>query len=253
LARARIHGVTTNRDLLVRILREPEFLAGATDTAYLDRHRPAALAAPLADRDAQRIHAVAAALAQQAQRRAGAEVLSRLPSGWRNNPSQPQRCVLDSRDQQVMVDYAFRRHGMHASVDGVAMDDLAVNSAEPDVVDLTVDGVRRSYQAAIHGGAVDIDSVLGATSFTVVPRFADPADAAVAGSLVAPMPGSVVRVLVDTAAVVAKGQPLVVLEAMKMEHTVTSPSDGTVAEIRVQPGQQVDAGAVLAVVNEESA
>jgi propionyl-CoA carboxylase alpha chain len=95
---------------------------------------------------------------------------------------------------------------------------------------------------------IDVNSPLGSSSYTVVPRFADPRDQIAAGSLVAPMPGSVVRVLVDVGAAVSKGDPLVVLEAMKMEHTVASPTDGTVVEVRVEAGKQVDAGSVLAVV-----
>ena len=85
LHRARLHGLTTNRDLLVRVLRSPEFLAGQTDTGFLDRFD---LAAPLVtDRGP---HLVAAALALAASRRAEATVLGGLPAGWRNNPTQPQ-------------------------------------------------------------------------------------------------------------------------------------------------------------------
>jgi propionyl-CoA carboxylase alpha chain len=83
-----------------------------------------------------------------------------------------------------------------------------------------------------------------------VPRFVDPAELVAAGSLTAPMPGAVVRVLVEPGNAVTAGQTLVVLEAMKMEHSVAAPADGTVAEVRVQPGQQVEAGAVLVVVEE---
>ncbi|HVT22649.1 MAG TPA: biotin carboxylase N-terminal domain-containing protein, partial [Mycobacteriales bacterium] len=90
LRRARIHGVTTNRDLLVRILGEDEFLAGATDTAYLERHDPATLGSALLDAAALRRHAAVAALALQAHNRAAAPVWQRMPSGWRNNPSQRQ-------------------------------------------------------------------------------------------------------------------------------------------------------------------
>ena len=81
--------MTTNRDLLVAILREPEFLAGGTDTGYLTRHEPAALAAASAKPAAA--HALAAALARQARHRAEAPVLGTLPSGWRNVFSAPQR------------------------------------------------------------------------------------------------------------------------------------------------------------------
>jgi propionyl-CoA carboxylase alpha chain len=95
-----------------------------------------------------------------------------------------------------------------------------------------------------------VQSSLGSSSHIVVPRFSDPALVHAAGSLTAPMPGAVVRVLVDVGAVVVAGQPLVVLEAMKMEHTVAAPADGTVTTVGVTAGQQVDAGTVLVVVDE---
>ena len=99
-----------------------------------------------------------------------------------------------------------------------------------------------------------VDSALGATALTEVPRFPDPTAGRPAGSLLAPMPGGVVRVLAEPGAVVTAGQPLVVLEAMKMEHTVTAPGAGILAEVRVAHGDQVDTGQVLAVVTaEESA
>ncbi|HLX90013.1 MAG TPA: biotin carboxylase N-terminal domain-containing protein, partial [Acidimicrobiales bacterium] len=97
LAGACIHGVTTNRDLLVRILRHDEFLRGDIDTAFLERHDPAELGAPLAGPDGTRLHALAAALAGQAERRATAPVLGAMPSGWRNNPAGLQETQLSGR------------------------------------------------------------------------------------------------------------------------------------------------------------
>jgi acetyl/propionyl-CoA carboxylase alpha subunit len=250
LHRARIHGVTTNRDLLVRILGEDEFLAGRTDTAYLERHDPADLGAPLADDTGRHVHAVAAALALQAHNRATARVLGPPPSGWRNNPSQPQRIVLHDSHGALDVTYQFDRAGaLEAAIGGEPLD-VAVHYATADDVDATIDGVRRRCRVAVHGEHVDVDSICGSTNFRVEPRFPDPDAAHAAGSLVAPMPGAVVRVLVETGADVEAGQPLVVLEAMKMEHTVASPATGTVTEVRVQQGQQVDAGTVLVVVEE---
>ncbi len=89
LSRARLHGVTTNRDLLVGILREEEFTAGAIDTGYLDRH-PYDDLVPGPSAAARTVHPLAAALAGAAARRAAAPVLASLPSGFRNNPSAPQ-------------------------------------------------------------------------------------------------------------------------------------------------------------------
>jgi propionyl-CoA carboxylase alpha chain len=251
LRRSRIHGVTTNRDLLVRILGEDEFLAGGTDTAYLERHDPAELGAPLLPAEAQATHAAVAALALQVVRRAAAKVDSALPSGWRSNPSQWQRVELSSRGETAAVEYVFGRTGVDLRVDGEPLD-VVMHSAGNHVVDATINGVRRSFHVVIPASQtiIDVDSPLGSSSYDVVPRFPDPSDLVAAGSLVAPMPGAVVRVLVEIGAVVTKGQPLVVLEAMKMEHTVTSPADGTVVDLRVEAGQQVDAGSVLAVVDD---
>jgi propionyl-CoA carboxylase alpha chain len=255
LSGARLHGTTTNRDLLVAILREEEFLDGGTDTAYLERHDPAELGcSPVGEVD-RVVHAVAAALAVQSSRRSVARVLGALPSGWRNNPSQRQQVSLRpvGGGAPLTVAYLFGRAGSVAvAVDGVDID-VTVHSATPEVVDLSVDGVRRRCDVAIDDDAVDVDSASGWTAYVLEPRFAEPDAGHAAGSLVAPMPGSVVRVLVEAGADVTQGQPLVVLEAMKMEHTVAAPATGTIAEVRVQPGQQVVAGTVLVVVAEEEA
>ena len=243
LQRAEIHGVTTNRDLLVGILREPEFLAGRTDTGYLTRHDLGADAA------AGPIHAAAAALAAQAANRASAEVLGGLPSGWRNVGGIPQHVAFTLGEQTLDVAYAFRRSGLELAVNGEPLPVRLVRAA-PDAVALEVGGVRRAYTVHRVDGWSYVDGPDGSAALAEVPRFADPNAAAHAGSLLAPMPGGVVRVLAAQGDTVSAGQSLVVLEAMKMEHTVTAPVDGVVAEIAVAPGDQVDTGQVLAVVNE---
>jgi propionyl-CoA carboxylase alpha chain len=127
---------------------------------------------------------------------------------------------------------------------------VVVHACTADRVDATIDGVRRTFDVRIDGGQIDVDSELGSSEYAVQPRLPEPAEHLAAGSLTAPMPGAVVRVLVDVGAVVVAGQPLVVLEAMKMEHTVAAPADGTVTTVGVTAGQQVDAGTVLVVVDE---
>jgi propionyl-CoA carboxylase alpha chain len=252
LRTAEIHGVTTNRDLLVAILREPDFLAGATDTGYLTRHEPAALIRSVAA-PATSEHALAAALARQAVNRAGAPVLGTLPSGWRNVLSAPQRVSYTAAGQQTAEQYdvAYRVLGetVQASVNDVPLGDaVRVHHTGPDLVDLEVDGTRRLYRVHRVGTETYVDASDGSSALTEVPRFGDPEKLAPAGSLLAPMPGLVRRVLVEVGAVVVAGQPLLVLEAMKMEQTVAAPADGVVAELRAKAGEQVAAGQVLAVV-----
>ncbi|MGH3634699.1 MAG: acetyl-CoA carboxylase biotin carboxyl carrier protein subunit, partial [Mycobacterium sp.] len=107
-----------------------------------------------------------------------------------------------------------------------------------------------AYRFAIarHSDDVYIDSPHGPVHLIAQPRFPEPGSAVEKGSLVAPMPGNVIRIGATVGDTVAAGQPLIWLEAMKMEHTITAPTDGVLAELNVQPGAQVEVGAVLARV-----
>jgi acetyl/propionyl-CoA carboxylase alpha subunit len=245
LGQAAIHGVTTNRDLLTAILREPEFLAGGTDTGYLTRHEPASLT-PAGERPAA-IHALAAALARQARHRAEAPVLGTLPSGWRNVFSAPQRVGYTAGGQDYAVSYRIRGGTVAAEVNEMSVTAL-VYSATPDRVDLEIDGARRVYLINRVGADTYVDASDGSTALAEVPRFGDPTRLAPAGSLLAPMPGLVLRVLAEPGTAVTAGQPLLVLEAMKMEQTVSAPAGGVVAELRAKAGEQVSTGQVLAVL-----
>jgi acetyl/propionyl-CoA carboxylase alpha subunit len=253
LAGAQLHGVTTNRDLLVAVLREPEFAAGEIDTGYLTRHDPAELdagPAPLA----LELHLAAAALADQAARRAAAPVLPGLPSGWRNVRSEDQYAVYlhdgaaNSGDRHE-VRYRLDRDGLTVTVDGRPLDGAELGTVRADHVELTVAGIARQFSVQRAGDAVYVDSPLGATTLTEAERFPLPDALAAAGSLLAPMPGTVVRVAVAVGDKVEAGTPMVILEAMKMEHVVAAPAAGVVAEVAVQAGQAVDAGAELARVD----
>ncbi len=251
LEAAEIHGVTTNRELLVAILREPDFLAGATDTGYLTRHDPAALAASAsAGAAATALHALVAALARQAVNRAGAPVLGGLPSGWRNVWSAPQRVTYTAAGQTYAVAYRLSGQAVQASVNDAAPGEtVLVRAATADRVDLEIDGARRVYRVHRVGDVTYVDASNGSSALAEVPRFGDPDASAPAGSLLAPMPGVVRRVLVEVGTAVTAGQPLLVLEAMKMEQTVAAPADGMVAELRAKAGEQVAGGQVLAVLD----
>jgi propionyl-CoA carboxylase alpha chain len=135
--------------------------------------------------------------------------------------------------------------------DGYAVEGMTVVAAAPDRVVLDVDGLLSTYDVSITGDRVDVDGPAGHTALERVPRFVDPAAQVAEGSLLAPMPGTVVAVHVEVGAEVTEGQPLLVVEAMKMQHTVAAPRAGTVTELAAAVGRQVEAGAVLAVVEEQ--
>ncbi|WP_330250863.1 biotin/lipoyl-binding protein [Nocardia sp. NBC_00565] len=250
LRRAKIHGLVTNRDLLVRVLGHPAFLAGDTDTAFFDTHGLDVLAAPLVSEADAALSIVAAALADAAANRKSARVGGGLPAGWRNLPAQAQHKQYEGRTSGTHdIGYRFTRTGI--AVDG--HDGLELVDASPERVVLAVPGerglVRRQFDIARYGDLVCVDSPLGPVSVHRLPRFSDPADQVAHGSLLAPMPGSVIRIGAEVGSAVAQGQPILWLEAMKMEHTISAPAAGVLSALNVTVGQQVDVGAVLAVVD----
>lgn len=244
LARTRLHGLRTNRDLLVNVLRHPAFLDGATDTAFFDTHGLTELSAPLADAATVRASAIAAALADAAHNRATAEAFGSLPSGWRNLASAFQsKGYTDDSGTEHRIEYRFTRTGV------IVDDGLTVVSVTPDEVVLADPaGVARTFAVARYGSDIYVDSPAGAVHLVALPRFPDPESAVAQGSLLAPMPGSVIRLGAAAGDEVTAGQPLIWLEAMKMEHTISAPSDGVLTQLNVQPGDQVEVGAVLARV-----
>ncbi len=242
LRRARIHGVATNRDQLVELLTDPVFVAGEMTTTWLES-RP-----PTESRQIDRTALVAGALVLAAHDAARRTVQQGVPAAWRNVVSQPQRTTFEGHDP---VEWWGTR-------DGFVVDGVSVLEVSPTHARLEVGGVVARWDALVEVDPrtgtreVYVDGTDGSTRLREVPRFTDPADAVASGSLLAPMPGTVVKVMAGAGAVVAAGDPVLVLEAMKMQHTVTAPHDGTVSEIDVEPGAQVASGEVLAVVEEHA-
>ena len=264
LATARLHGVLTNRDLLVGVLRSEPFLAGETDTSFLDRHPPAELAATAADPSATRLHAAAAALAAQAQRRATATAYATIPSGWRNNPSQPQRTDLvpgpaSASSPVAPVAYRFDRGGALASleVDGDPLPDPRLwrcipvpgAAATPTWrVDLETGGVRRRFEVHQVGDTSYVDSVLGHTELHEVPRFPE-----AAGARTVPVglwtadpatPGAGVASPTGGPGTGGSGWGA----SGAGDGVMVSPLPGVVRRVAVGVGDRVEAGAVLVVV-----
>ncbi len=251
LAEAELHGMRTNRELLVRVLRHPEFLAGQTDTHFLLRHAPAELGAALPSPQEERLHAVVAALAAQAERRAKASVQPRVPSGFRNNPSGAQEVALQGPRGAIPVAYDFTRTGLHVTVAGEALGAPLLHACTHELVDLEVAGMRGRYRVRRDGQTVYVNGPGGQSTLRELDRYPSAEGEEAAGTLHSPMPGVVLRVGAAAGDRVERGRVLVVIEAMKMEHEIVAPTAGTVSELRVGTGEQVDAGMVVAVIEEE--
>ncbi|RHW26045.1 biotin/lipoyl-binding protein [Nocardioides immobilis] len=254
LARAEIHGLRTNRDLLVNLLRDPVVVDAQMDTTWLDGADLSVLGAAPGGELTVPLSGFAAAIALAERARVSAKVQSRIPAGFRNVVAHPQETVFlvgGAEGEELPVRWYGGR-----SFSSADLEDVVVVSAGQDQVVLETGGVRRTFVVRVTGDAgqeaVDVESPLGHVALRRKPRFVDPASQVAAGSLLAPMPGAVVAIHARVGDEVAEGQPILVMEAMKMQHTIAAPYAGTVTELAATVGQQVEAGTVLAVVTPDS-
>ncbi|MGB5313887.1 MAG: acetyl-CoA carboxylase biotin carboxylase subunit [Polyangiales bacterium] len=245
-----VQGLKTNREFLLRVLDHPAFVAAEIDTHFIERHLGDGLTDESAEVDATRA-AVVAALAEQQQRDLERELVPNVPSGWRNNYHSPQWVEYTVGERDLRVEY---RHlgDDHFSVwlDGEERDLRVVSWEEPYLV--FEDGRHRQRARVIFDGArVFVHSPSFDAALQRKPRFPDKSLAIPAGGCIAPMPGKVIELRVAEGDTVQAGQVLLIMEAMKMEHTVTAPHDGSVTTVSVAAGDQVDADALLAVVEQQ--
>jgi propionyl-CoA carboxylase alpha chain len=251
-------GVRTNRAWLRRILDHAEVEAGGADTGFCERHADA-LAEPTAARDGREAEAaLVAAIAESLQRGDARAVLPAIPTGWRNNRALDQWVEFEPHAGRTLrVTYRalggmrFLAHtderdgGLVTEGEAHAVEVLGREPAEHQLR-VEVDGVQRLWHVAFDSERVWVHGAGAETELKRLPRLKRGGGAAAdTGGLTAPMPGKVLRVLVEPGQEVPAGATLVILESMKMETSVTAPADGLVKAVHVDAGDQVDAGAAL--------
>jgi len=247
LETTRLQGITHNRDFLVSTLRAPQFLAGDTTTDFIERVAPAPRRQP---EPADLEHAaVAAALHARAMRRASARVLATVPGGFRNSVMPPERVAYRFEDRSLALAYRTTRDGSFAvDVNGRACRVVVLRTGAREI-DLELDGRRGSLAVTAIGDRRLVHGAGGDIELVELARFPAPDRAEFHGALMAPMPGKVMSILVAVGDAVERGQLLLVLEAMKMEHRITAPTAGTVTALKVAEGEQVANGAPLVVLD----
>jgi len=247
-----LDGLETNRELLAAVLDDGDFRDGALDVHYLERRSDLSDAAP--SDDVRRLHAAAVAARLLDDRAARSLVPVRAP-GWRNVGAPLHADVLTDAGGSLRVRTAGAGEAGRTSVDVDVDGDgdwraVATAVTRGDAVDLTAeaDGVRRRYTVRHTAHAAYVNGPEGQTTFAL--RAEDDPDerGGVAGECRAPLPGAVTKVLVAVGDTVAEGDGLVVLEAMKMEHTLRALGAGVVSAIPAVAGQQVDVGELLVAV-----
>ena len=261
LRNLRVAGIRTDRELLIALLAEPDFLAGRTTTRYVEEHAGLALAGALAGDDLT-AHLLAVAFADEQRNRAIDGVTGFAPSGWRNLRTVGQRRSWLTGGEAHHVEYVIQGDRAQARVgqwplpgpDGATEFDtrqvldvrLLARSGARQVVE--VDGVRHAVDVAFHGDGAVSRSHAGTLTWVRPPRFTDHEDELAGSGPVCPLPGTVIAVHVAPGASVGDGTVLMVIEAMKMEHTITAHADAVVTEVRFAVGDRVDAGELLVVL-----
>ena len=244
-----IGGITTNRDFLIAVLGHPAFAAGETDTHFIERNLPAETRSAGRDPAADRVHAIVAAFFDHdRRRRAPGPLPPSIPSGWRNNRWRPQDASYRIGGEVIEVLYTAGPRGIfQVEACGSASEVLLVEADEREI-SIEIDGVRRRFGVAVDGDVTFVHGSLGSAELAAIPRFASHASDDVAGSYVAPMPGTVREVRVSVGDRVEEGTVMLVMEAMKMEHPITAYGAGVVTEVRVEVDQMVEPDEVLVVV-----
>ncbi|MCB9584899.1 MAG: acetyl-CoA carboxylase biotin carboxylase subunit [Polyangiaceae bacterium] len=246
-----IHGLKTNTAFLLRVLGHEEFQAGNTHTHFIQQHLSDAGGESGPSAEALAV----ATLALHEARRSEQRPLPALEPGFRNNRFQREWVELEHAGDVTRVEYQNRGGGELTITVGdteLSCRALAWSAAEHLLrYEFTLGEsapMRRSARVRMRGEQVFVAGVAGSAAFSVVPRFKRAEAEVEAGACIAPMPGKVVKLLAETGKVVEAGQVLVILEAMKMEHSVKAAEAGVVKEVRVAEGDQVEDASVLVVV-----
>jgi 3-methylcrotonyl-CoA carboxylase alpha subunit len=250
LAGMHLHGPGTNRDFLVRVLGEPDFLAGETRTDFIDLH-PHLLVESISPQTAL-AHLAAAVATTVRRHRSNAPVAGFAPAGWRLFPGPGQRVNWQRAGADpVAVEYSVSGSSLSLVLDQ-APAQVAFRHLGPELVQVELDGVE--WPCSVHhapDGTVWVNDADQQTCWRELPRLPETESAETGLGPVSEVPGTVLAVLAEPGQQVAAGDTLVVLEAMKMEHRVTAPRDGVVEEVRVSVGDYVDAHQLLVVLADE--
>jgi len=252
LAQTHIVGLTTNVQFLRQVVKSQAFSNALLDTALIEREREALFGKDFVGRDL----AVAAAMAWQLQGEQagqGVDPFSRR-DGWRMSGRYVRSFGFAYRGEDFTAGLAYGRDTQAAQTyqlgigEGESRSDAALQwrALADGRLELGLDGKRTVVVVHAQGDQLSIFTEAGSTQITVVDQLAHAGDTGhEGGRLTAPMPGKVVSFTVKAGDKVSKGQPLAVMEAMKMEHTIAAPGDGVVLELLYVPGDQVSEGAEL--------
>ena len=249
LETTRIQGLTTNRDFLVNTLRTDEYISGDTTTDFIERVNPDRVIPK--DQEALQSAAIAIAIESQAKRRANAKINKRIRGGWRNSTMPDEELTLEAYGEEIKLRYKSNRdNSFNFSFEETSHVVTVIDSGYGSV-EIDIDGQRSQYTLDKIGEEWLVHSTFCDFEFKELPRYPISSSDEFGGGLVAPMPGAILSIDIKPGDTVKKGDVLVILEAMKMEHRITAPRDGIVGSVQTEVGEQVENEQLLVTLEEE--
>ena len=239
-----IGGVITNRDFLVSSLRSEAFHEGLTTSDFIEKVNPQR-SIPMSGENLELSSSVAALWIQGLNRK-NSNVLNQIPSGWRNSKLPRQKLSFRCLEEETTINYIRRRDGSFNLNNGSVAN---IFKWEESGIDIEIDGRRFYAKVTQDSKTIVVHMPWGNAVLEILPRFTLPGSEVEAGGLIAPMPGKVIDLKVKVGTKVKKGDTLVILEAMKMEHQVKASEDGKVTKLLVKKDEQLENGALLMIVD----
>jgi len=242
LEKAHMGGVLTNRQFLISCLRNKSFLNGNTTTDFIERE----VLETKKNLSVNELHqtSIAVALWLAQQNRVSDPVTGFMPANWTNGRMPLQRVKLLFAKDEIEVKYKLNRDNLY-EVMGSTCEIYHCDSAG---IDMAIDSHRFYSHVTMVDSEILINMPFGDVNASVVPRFEEPGNDVPEGGLIAPMPGKVIDVKVKKGSKVKTGDTLVIIEAMKMEHSIKATETGKIAKVMIQLNDQVDNGATLLVL-----
>jgi len=239
-----IGGVITNRDFLVASLRSDEFHQGLTTSDFIEKVDPQRKIPMVGE--TLKLASSVAALWIQGLNRDNSKTLNQIPSGWRNSRLPKQKLSFKCLEEEATITYQIRRDGSFDLNEGSI---AKIFNWKESGIDIEIDGQRFFSKVTKNNETVVVHMPWGDAVLEILPRFVLPGSEVQAGGLIAPMPGKVIDLKVKVGSKVKKGETLVILEAMKMEHQVKASEDGKVSKLLIRKDDQLENGALLMVVD----
>jgi propionyl-CoA carboxylase alpha chain len=238
-----IGGVTTNRDFLVECLRSPHFHKGNTTSDFIDIAKPKK--SKELSKSQLEVAAITAALWIQGENRENATLLKEIQSGWTNSRLPKQKISFQSGSEEISISYKSDRNGFFNINNDIKAKVIKWNTYG---IDIEIGNTRFFSKITRSNETLVIHGPWGDILFKIMPRFKSIGQEVKDGGLIAPMPGKVIDLMVEVGSKIKKGETLVVLEAMKMEHAIKAIEDGVIDELFIKNNDQVENGALLMVI-----